>query len=173
MNPYLWKARPDGIKLINIGKTWYGKSAIYNELELGSNRVVRTLGRRLSLQPGSSLLSITPQMSAPSQPVHMVSVLFSSLLLTLVLKPLPVVLPQAPSQTTSPDPLKSPASSSSLTPAPTLKPSKRLRTSTSQLLLFATLTPQPSSSTLPSQPTTRRGTLLVSSGGCWLVRSSD
>lgn len=22
MNPYLWKARPDGVKLINIGKTW-------------------------------------------------------------------------------------------------------------------------------------------------------
>jgi len=24
MEPYLWKTRPDGINVINIGKTWYG-----------------------------------------------------------------------------------------------------------------------------------------------------
>jgi small subunit ribosomal protein SAe len=24
MEPYLWKTRPDGINIINIGKTWYG-----------------------------------------------------------------------------------------------------------------------------------------------------
>lgn len=23
MEPYLWKARPDGVNVINIGKTWY------------------------------------------------------------------------------------------------------------------------------------------------------
>ena len=23
MEPYLWKTRPDGINVINIGKTWY------------------------------------------------------------------------------------------------------------------------------------------------------
>lgn len=23
MEPYLWKTRPDGINIINIGKTWY------------------------------------------------------------------------------------------------------------------------------------------------------
>ena len=26
MEPYLWKTRPDGINVINIGKTWYGDS---------------------------------------------------------------------------------------------------------------------------------------------------
>ncbi len=25
MEPYLWKTRPDGINVINIGKTWYVK----------------------------------------------------------------------------------------------------------------------------------------------------
>jgi len=24
MEPYLWKTRPDGINVINVGKTWYG-----------------------------------------------------------------------------------------------------------------------------------------------------
>ena len=28
MNPYLWKTRPDGINVINIGKTWYGDAAV-------------------------------------------------------------------------------------------------------------------------------------------------
>lgn len=23
MEPYLWKTRPDGVNVINIGKTWY------------------------------------------------------------------------------------------------------------------------------------------------------
>ena len=23
MEPYLWKTRPDGINVINVGKTWY------------------------------------------------------------------------------------------------------------------------------------------------------
>ena len=27
MEPYLWKTRPDGINVINIGKTWYYPSA--------------------------------------------------------------------------------------------------------------------------------------------------
>jgi len=27
MEPYLWKTRPDGINVINIGKTWCASSA--------------------------------------------------------------------------------------------------------------------------------------------------
>lgn len=23
MDPYLWKTRPDGVNVINVGKTWY------------------------------------------------------------------------------------------------------------------------------------------------------
>jgi small subunit ribosomal protein SAe len=26
MEPYLWKTRPDGINVINVGKTWYEES---------------------------------------------------------------------------------------------------------------------------------------------------
>lgn len=140
---------------------------------LGSNTAVCNLGRRLPLLPESSLPSTTPLMSAPSPLVHMVSVPSSSSLLTPVLKPLPVVSPLVPSPTTSPDHSRSPASSSSLTPAPTLRPLKRLPTSMFQLSLFAILTLQLSSSMLPSQPITREGTPLVSSGGCWLARCSD
>ena len=35
MEPYLWKTRPDGINVINIGKTWYlyhGDDAGFNLL---------------------------------------------------------------------------------------------------------------------------------------------
>lgn len=27
MEPYLWKTRPDGINVLNVGKTWYGQHA--------------------------------------------------------------------------------------------------------------------------------------------------
>lgn len=28
MEPYLWKTRPDGVNVINIGKTWYAQETI-------------------------------------------------------------------------------------------------------------------------------------------------
>lgn len=32
MEPYLWKTRPDGVNVINIGKTWYTKCSILYRL---------------------------------------------------------------------------------------------------------------------------------------------
>lgn len=30
MEPYLWKTRPDGVNVINIGKTWYAANSSGN-----------------------------------------------------------------------------------------------------------------------------------------------
>ena len=32
MEPYLWKTRPDGVNIINIGKTWLVELEILEEL---------------------------------------------------------------------------------------------------------------------------------------------
>ena len=32
MEPYLWKTRPDGVDIINIGKTWYVYHAINSHI---------------------------------------------------------------------------------------------------------------------------------------------
>lgn len=29
MEPYLWKTRPDGINVINVGKTWYAMISLF------------------------------------------------------------------------------------------------------------------------------------------------
>lgn len=34
MEPYVWKTRPDGINVINIGKTWYVISPQFSRLAL-------------------------------------------------------------------------------------------------------------------------------------------
>lgn len=34
MEPYLWKTRPDGVNVINIGKTWYARGTMLRSTEL-------------------------------------------------------------------------------------------------------------------------------------------
>jgi hypothetical protein len=31
MEPYLWRTRPDGINVINVGKTWYGNGRNFHQ----------------------------------------------------------------------------------------------------------------------------------------------
>lgn len=38
MEPYLWKTRPDGINVINIGKTWYVNTARRRAIASAWNR---------------------------------------------------------------------------------------------------------------------------------------
>lgn len=57
MEPYLWKTRPDGINVINIGKTWF---ALLWSLTLTLLADSSFLGRRLSSLLGSSQQSTTP-----------------------------------------------------------------------------------------------------------------
>lgn len=55
MEPYLWKTRPDGINLINIGKTWLVPSSSYAsglKQSLRSFFFFRDSGRRLSSPHG-------------------------------------------------------------------------------------------------------------------------
>lgn len=51
MEPYLWKTRPDGVNIINIGKTWYvnflPESSITSLTQL-------VLGRKSFSQPACS-----------------------------------------------------------------------------------------------------------------------
>lgn len=39
MEPYLWKTRPDGVNVINIGKTWYAQPNSGYIVEDGKERV--------------------------------------------------------------------------------------------------------------------------------------
>ena len=57
MEPYLWKTRPDGINVINIGKTWYFSSAVV-ALDVANQVVI--LGRKSSLQ-----LELSQQLTIP------------------------------------------------------------------------------------------------------------
>jgi small subunit ribosomal protein SAe len=50
MEPYLWKTRPDGINVINIGKTWYDIPSLCNTHSFTNDNT----GRRLSSQPACS-----------------------------------------------------------------------------------------------------------------------
>lgn len=130
-------------------------------------------GRRSSSLPESSQLLTTQPMSVSSLPVHMVNVPSSNSLPTLVPSPLPVDSHLVTSPTTSPDLSENPVLSSSPIPVPTLKPLRRPHMSTSQSLLSAIPIPQPSSSMLPFQQTTRVDTPLVLSGGCSQEKFSD
>jgi hypothetical protein len=192
MEPYLWKTRPDGINVINIGKTWEKIVlaariivAIDNPADstfnptpefdiLSSGRILHHIAN--SSQSVSFLPALTDSVPSSSSPP------------TLVPLPLPVASPPVTSPITSPVRSRSPVSSSSPTRALTPRPSRRPHTSTFPLLCVynpcpaeyranigrpsSTPTPPPSTSMLPSPPTTRVVTPSVSSGGCLPVRSS-
>ena len=83
MEPYLWKTRPDGVNVINIGKTWYCSSTRIRVLNTANEIVV--LGRKSSSQLASSPQLTTPPISPSSLPAHTVNVLSSSLPLIVVL----------------------------------------------------------------------------------------
>lgn len=71
MEPYLWKTRPDGVNVINVGKTWYVASIlslacprwgiIWAFREPPTNK--KLTGRRLSWLLVSSPPSTTPPTS--------------------------------------------------------------------------------------------------------------
>lgn len=124
MEPYLYKTRPDGVNILNIGKTWYvvymeiWSCMRYAEWELALRNAgvafswnlkfvefeltTFVLGRRLSSLPVSSQLSTTQPIFVSSLPALTANVLSSSSLLTPVLLPLPVVSPPVTSPTTLP-----------------------------------------------------------------------
>jgi small subunit ribosomal protein SAe len=74
MEPYLWKTRPDGINVINIGKTWYESLPSFTFSFFEDCDANCTLGKRLSLLPVSSRLLTTPLMSLLSLLVPTASV---------------------------------------------------------------------------------------------------
>ena len=126
MEPYLWKTRPDGINVINIGKTWYYSTTRICVLNTANQIVVS--GRKSSSQLASSPQLTTPPISPSSLPAHTVNVLSSSLPLIPVLLPLLDVSPLETSPTTSPAHSKNLALSSLPILVPMLKLSKKLPT---------------------------------------------
>jgi small subunit ribosomal protein SAe len=40
MEPYVWKTRPDGINIINIGKTWYVNDASLDSCPLNFSKPI-------------------------------------------------------------------------------------------------------------------------------------
>lgn len=70
MEPYLWKLRPDGVHVLNIGKTWYvEETEKEQDWKLGDfergilTRRKQITGRRLSWLPVSSPPLTTPPTS--------------------------------------------------------------------------------------------------------------
>jgi hypothetical protein len=134
MEPYLWKTRPDGINVINIGKTWEKivlaariivaidnpADSMFNPTPefdmLSSGRILQSIAN--SSQSVSFLPALTASVPSSSSPP------------TPVPSPLPVASPPVTSPTTSPVRSRSPVSSSSPTRAPTPRPSRRPHTST-------------------------------------------
>ena len=103
MEPYLWKTRPDGVNIINIGKTWYEALDDPPSHETDCCFV----GKRSSLPPASLPLLTIPPTSPLSLLAPTANVLSSSSLLILVLLLLPVASRRVTSPTISPAPSRS------------------------------------------------------------------
>ena len=50
MEPYLWKTRPDGINVINIGKTWYVDNLQHMRKRRGSLAIATSLATTSALR---------------------------------------------------------------------------------------------------------------------------
>ncbi len=125
MEPYLWKTRPDGINVINIGKTWLVLPASHSNVYQWCKTELHGIGKRLSLRRVSLPQSTILLISLSSLLAPMVNVRFSS----SPLIPVPSQLPDGSLlgilQITLLDRSRSPVSLSSPIPVPMHKPLKR------------------------------------------------